>query len=373
MNTLIKLPFYAKTSLIFLGLFAFVSMLYVGQRIIVPVIYSTIIAIVLSPMVNFLTHLRMNRILAITITLIVAIAFVLAVVAFLCTQGARLSDSFPALREKFSLLTEQTVSWVSHTFKISESRLNTWLNDLRTEVSDSSGSALGQTLIYTGNFLIILILIPVYIFMILFYQPLLLEFVHKLFRTQKQGEVNEVLTAIKRIIQNYLVGLLIEAFLIASMNSISLLILGIDYAILLGVIGAIVNIIPYIGGILGVSLPFLLALATKPTVTNAMLVLVAYMIIQFIDNHYIVPKIVASKVKINALVSIIVVLAGSALWGIPGMLLSIPLTAIIKVICDHIVGLEPWGFLLGDTMPGETPVRMKIRRRFFRSKMAHQK
>jgi predicted PurR-regulated permease PerM len=69
-----------------------------------------------------------------------------------------------------------------------------------------------------------------------------------------------------------------------------------------------------------------------------------------IDNHYIVPYIVASKIKINALFSVIVVLAGNALWGIPGMFLSMPLLAIIKLICDHIEPLKPWGFLLGDTM-----------------------
>ena len=152
-----------------------------------------------------------------------------------------------------------------------------------------------------------------------------------------------------------------EAIIIATLNSVSLLLLGIEYAILLGVMGAIFNIIPFVGGILAVSFPFLMALATKPSFSYAFLVLLAYIIIQFIDNHYIVPKIVASKVKINALVSIIVVLTGSALWGIPGMLLSIPLTGIIKVIFDHIQGLKPWGFLLGDAMPGGTQTKVKFK------------
>ncbi len=77
----------------------------------------------------------------------------------------------------------------------------------------------------------------------------------------------------------------------------------------------------------------------------------SFYVIQLIDNNYIVPKIVASKVKINALFSIIVVFAGNALWGVPGMFLSIPMLAIIKLICDHIEPVKPWGFLLGDTMP----------------------
>lgn len=76
-----------------------------------------------------------------------------------------------------------------------------------------------------------------------------------------------------------------------------------------------------------------------------------YFIIQFVDNNFIIPKIVASRVQINAFVSISVVFVGGIIWGIPGMFLSIPITAILKVIFDHVEGLKPWGFLLGDIVP----------------------
>jgi predicted PurR-regulated permease PerM len=186
--------------------------------------------------------------------------------------------------------------------------------------------------------------------MFLFYQHLLIEFIHKLFKSSNQYEVNQVISTTKKIIQSYLVGLLIEAAIVASLNSASLLILGIDYAILLGVIGALLNVIPYIGGVIAVALPMMIALATKSPI-YALLVLASYILIQLIDNNYLIPKIVASKVKINALISVIVVLVGGALWGIPGMFLSIPLTAILKVIFDHIESLKPWGFLFGNIVP----------------------
>ena len=141
-----------------------------------------------------------------------------------------------------------------------------------------------------------------------------------------------------------------EVVIIAVMNSVALFILGVEYFILLGIIGALLNMIPYIGGIVAIALPVLVALATQSPAT-AGLVIVAYIIIQLIDNNFIMPTIVASKVKINALMSIVVVLIGGALWGIPGMFLAIPLTAIAKVIFDRIEPLQPWGFLLGDTMP----------------------
>jgi len=145
--------------------------------------------------------------------------------------------------------------------------------------------------------------------------------------------------------------LIIEAIIVATLDTTALLILGIDYAVLLGIIAALLNVIPYIGGLVAVALPMMVAVATKTTAWYAFYVLCFYYVIQLFDNNFIVPYIVASKVKINALFSIIVVFVGNAMWGIPGMFLSIPLLAIVKLIFDHIESLKPWGYLLGDSMP----------------------
>jgi predicted PurR-regulated permease PerM len=154
----------------------------------------------------------------------------------------------------------------------------------------------------------------------------------------------------KVVIQRYLIGLVFEFVIVATLNTLALLILGVEYAILLGIIGALLNIIPYIGGVISVAIYMLIAMVTKSP-EYMIYVFIAYTLIQFVDNNYIIPKIVASKVKINALFSVIVVIAGNALWGIPGMFLAIPMLAIVKLILDNIESSKPWGFLLGDTMP----------------------
>jgi len=346
MTTPFKIPFYVRASLISVGVFTFISALYISQRIVVPLIYAIIIAIVLSPIVNLLVRHKINRIVAIALTILIMIVVSVSIIALLSSQINMLSESFPKLITKFSQLLHQMEAWASDNFNISTLKINIWVDKINGELLDSCSLLIGPTLLNIGSVLVVLVLIPVYIFMILFYQPLLIGFIHKLFSTNKSDDVDEVLIATKRIIRSYLVGLLIEGSIIATLNSTSLLILGIDYAILLGVIGAILNVIPYIGGIIGVTLPMLIAFATK-SFTYAILVFVFSIFIQFIDNHFLIPKIVASKVQINALVSIIVVLAGGALWGVPGMFLSIPLTAILKVIFDHVDGLKPLGYLLG--------------------------
>ena len=355
----IKVPFYAKASLIFIGLFTFISMLYIARGIIVPIIYATVIAILLSPLVNFFVRKKINRVLAITISLGLLCIVTISFVVLLSSQLNVFTESFPRMLDKFYEMINKGVLWASANFNISTERINSFISVSKTSILNSSKVGIGNTLNTMGSAVILIFLIPVYVFMILFYHPLLLDFIRRLFGQSNIKEVNAVLSTTKTIVQKYLVALLLEAAIIATMNAAGLLILGIDYAIVLGIIGALLNVIPYIGGVAAVALPMMVALVTKSSPSYALLVLALYIIIQFIDNHYIIPKIVASKVKINALISIIVVITFGALWGIPGMFLSIPLTAIIKVIFDHIDSLKPWGFLLGDTMPAIAIFKIK--------------
>ena len=344
-----KVPFYAKLALIFIAIFSLIYTMYVGQRIIVPIVYAIIIAILLNPLVNFLIRKRVNKIIAISIAVILMIAGVLGVLYVVSSQISMLSDTYPALKLKLNITSTEIVQWVSQKFSIKASKINEWITITQTEAI--SNLLVGEKLTEAGQMLMTGILLPVYLFMILFYKPLLLEFIRKLFRPEHHNTLAEVFMNSKKIIQSYLVGLFFEMLIVAVLNSSGLLLLGIDYAIILGITGAILNIIPYLGGIIAIALPMSVAFVTKNSITYPILVFLIYIFIQFIDNHYIIPKIVASRVKLNALVSIIAVLIGGALWGIPGMFLSIPLTAVLKVIFDHVESVKPWGFLLGDIVP----------------------
>jgi predicted PurR-regulated permease PerM len=349
MESTFKIPFYVQAALVFICGFALIFTMHIGQEIIVPIVYAIILAILLNPLVNYLTGKKINKIVAITLAVTLAIAVVLVTLYFISVQLAQFTESYPQLKEKFSKTTDDLVRWWSQTFNVRQSKINLWIKESQAEAINDI--AIGESLSGVGHAMVTAVLLPVYIFMILYYKPLLLEFMHKLFRAEHHKVVIEVLSNTKKIIQTYLVGLGFELIIMAILNSVGLLLLGIEYAIILGVIGAILNIIPYIGGIIATALAMLIAFVTEDSMVYPLLVLGLYLFIQFIDNNYIVPKIVASRVQLNALISIIVVLLGGALWGISGMFLSIPLTAILKVIFDHIESLKPWGFLLGNIVP----------------------
>ncbi len=352
MDANFKIPFYAKIALISIALFFFVYTMYLGQQIIIPIVFGTIIAILLNPLVNFLMSKKINKIVSISIAVIVAILVVCGVFYMVSSQVTMFSETYPQLKAKFNASSSQLVHWISDRFNIRVSKINTWTKETQNEAIDNF--ELGERFMEVSHVIVTLMLLPVYLFMILYYKPLLLNFIRKLFGAEHQASVEGVLLKSKKIIQSYLVGLFFEMIIVATLSSVGLLILGIDYAVVLGITGAILNIIPFIGGIVAIALPMIIAFVTKESSTYAILVFVIYIVVQFIDNHYIIPKIVASRVQINALVSIIVILIGSALWGIPGMFLSIPLTAIFKVIFDHIESLKPWGFLLGNVVPTTT-------------------
>ena len=288
-----------------------------------------------------------NNIVSIVISMLIAFIILSAVVYFLSSQIIGFSQNFPVLKEKFASMLTQLQQWVQSTFGIAISRQVQLINNAL-----SSGNALlGKTVGTALGTLVIILILPVYIFMLLFYKKLILNFLYEVFAEENSKKVSDVLNQTKTAIQSYMVGLLLEAIIVAAMNSTALLILGVKYAILLGVIGAILNMLPYIGGIIAIALPILIATVTKNGFSTQLGILAAYAIIQFIDNNFLIPRIVSSKVKINALISIVIVLLGNLLWGIPGMFLSIPFVAVLKIIFDRIDGLRPWGKLLGDTMP----------------------
>jgi predicted PurR-regulated permease PerM len=297
--------------------------------------------------VNQIQRKGVGKILAIISSMLIALLVFGGIMYFISSQVVGFSENFPILKEKFYELLKQLQTWVDANFGISIVKQVELIN----EALNSSKALVGHTLGTAISTLIIIFILPVYVFLLLFYKTLLLDFLYESFAEKNSKQVADILKQTKSAIQSYMIGLLIEAIIVAALNSTALLILGVKYAILLGLIGALLNMLPYIGGIIAVALPVLIATVTKNGYSTQLGIVIAYIIIQFIDNNFLIPKIVSSKVQINALVSILIVLLGGALWGVAGMFLSIPFVAILKIICDRVEGMKPLGKLLGDEIP----------------------
>jgi predicted PurR-regulated permease PerM len=340
-------PFYLKSTVILFGLILFTYMLLALGDILVPFCFAILIAILLNPLCTLLQQLKVPKLFAVIITLLAAIVILGSIIWLLTTQLLQFGQSIPALKLKFEALIDGIENYIFSHFGIATDRQVTFIKDALNSSQALVGKTLGTVLGTIG----IIFIIPTYVFLMLFYKTLILNFVFEVFKEKHSQRVAEILRETKAAIQSYVVGLLIEMIIVSLLNSTALLILGVKYAILLGFMGGMLNMLPYIGGIIAIALPVMIATVTKDGYSTQLGIIIAYMVIQFIDNNIIFPRFVSIKVRINALISVIVVLLGNALWGIPGMFLSIPFIAILKIIFDRIDDLTPWGKLLGDTVP----------------------
>jgi predicted PurR-regulated permease PerM len=342
-----KYPFYIRSTVILLGLTLIVFILFELRDILIPLSLAIMMAILLNPFVTRLQKWGVPHMLSIIIALTTATVVFLGLGYFLASQVVSFGDDLPMLKEKVSGLFSSLQGSLHDHLGVSIKQQNKWLNETQSDINPVIGKLMGNVF---GIFSVALLL-PIFTLLLIYYKKLILNFLFESFSETNANNISEVLVKTKSAIQNYMVGLLIEGVIVAALNSAALLILGVKYAILLGVIGAIVNILPFIGGVLAIIFPVIIATITKDGIQTQLLVIVAYIIIQFTDNHVLIPFIVSSKVRINALLSIIVVLLGGILWGIAGMFLAIPFVGVLKIIFDRVDGLKPWGRLLGNEIP----------------------
>lgn len=353
-STFDNMPFYIKFSIFFVGICAFGFLIYIGQDIITPLFLALLVAILLDPVVSLFQRIKIPRTIAISLALTLGILLVSGLIYFISIQLSLFNESLPMFKEKFNMVLDQTKTWAASEFNISRESINVQVNNLSKSLFEGTGALIGYTVLTLTELIVVWLLIPVYAYLFLYYQTLFLAFIEQVSDKKNQNTIKEVMTEGNKMIQSYLIGLVLEVIIMSVLNSAGLLILGIEYAILLGILGALLNIIPYLGGVVSTALPMLVALVTEDSLVSPLLVLAVYLIIQFLDNNIIVPLVVASRVKINALVSIIVVLIFGALFGLTGMFLAIPLTAIIKIIFDRIDSLKPYGLILGTQIPTDT-------------------
>ncbi len=357
-------PHYHQFSHSLLSLAILTATIYLGQDILVPLAMSGLLAVLLRPVEARLIRMGMHKVFAISLALLLAIILIAGLTALLSMQLADLTDDLPKIRQNLSDFFSDAKRWVRREYNVSYRQQEKYLQKAQAETLDSLQST--GTLSFITGPLGTLTLIPIYVFLLLYYRTMLLHFVVVLFAEKHTERVREVLSEVKAVVQSYMVGLLIETACVAALNSIGLLILGVQYAILLGIMAAILNLVPYIGGLVATVLTVIITFSNNPEPSLIAGVVSVFLFVQFIDNNVLVPLIVASKVRINALVSIVGVLVGGALAGVSGMFLSIPAIAILKVVFDRVDSLRPWGVLLGDQTPeeaGSNLFRLPRRRR----------
>ncbi len=351
-----------KRSIELLGLFLVGALLVLGSNIIMPLIMAFFISIVLLPPYRFFRKKRFPNVLAILLPILIMLTVVAAIGWFFSAQAARLIADFPQIQKNVSLHLNSLSRWIDQISHFSPTEQIKFVNEQSAKLLNYAAAILGGAAGSVSSAFIFMGLLPIYVFLMLNYKNLLLRFIFMWFPAEQHDKVEEVLSESESIIKSYLIGLLIQVTYMTVFLGGILLLFGIKHALLIGVLFALLNLIPYIGALIGNILGVLLTLSSSQSLTPVLIVLSTIAFVQFLDNNILMPRIVGSKVRINALGAIVGVLVGGAIAGISGMFLSLPVIAVIKIIFDRSEMFKPWGVLLGDENPNESPMRKRMLR-----------
>ncbi len=238
MPNLKKYPFYLRSTVILFGLVLCSYALANLRGILIPFSFALFLAILLNPLVDRLQQWKVPKVAAILLALAIAIVVIAGIWYFLATQMMHFTDQLPVLERK----TDELVSKLQHELssKIPLEKQNQYIGEAKAGIKPLVGQLLGSVM----GTLTTVFLLPVYTFLMIYYKTLMLNFLYDIFAEENAREVSTVLRQVKGAIQSYMYGLLIEGLIVAALNTLALVILGVPYAILLGVLGALLNVLP---------------------------------------------------------------------------------------------------------------------------------
>lgn len=350
------MPLTVKRSIELLGIALIGVLLVIGNDIIMPIIMAFFISIVLLPIFRFLRKYKFPEIAAIILPILLLAIFIGLIVWFFSAQFATLVNEFPEIKKNVSSHLNSISAWISSISDFSTKEQVKFINDKSNDLLGMAGKAASGAAVTLSSVFVFMGLLPIYIYLMLFYKDILLRFIFMWFKPEHHPRVKDAIYETESIIKNYLVGLLIQVTYMTILLGGILLLVGIKHALLIGVIFAILNLIPYVGALIGNIIGVMLTLTSSTELWPVLTVLLVIAGVQFLDNNILMPRIVGSKVKINALFAILGVIIGGSIAGVSGMFLALPIIAVLKIIFDRTDSFKQWGVLLGDERPSKSPM-----------------
>ncbi len=355
-----KLPLTIRRSIELISICAAGVVIVFGQGVIMPLLTAFFIALLLLPVFRWFRKYKIPEALSIVLCIVLLFLVIAGIAFFLSWQIGSFVSDIESIKKNLIIHWNNLSQWISTKTNYSVDQQLAMIKQQGSKLGSNAGSQLQGAAVSLSGIFVFLGLLPIYIFLIMFYRNLLLRFVYLWFTEAQHPKVKEAVEETEVMVKYYLLGLLIQiAYLTILLGGI-LMLFGIKHAILIGITFAILNLIPYLGALIGNLIGVLLTLTTSQELWQIWAVLGTIAFVQFLDNNILMPRIVGSKVKVNALASIVGIVVGGTLTGISGMFLSIPVMALLKIVFDKSAHLQQWGVLLGDARPRQSPISNRI-------------
>lgn len=358
---MLKLPSYLKFFVILFGLIMMFFVLIIGRSFIIPVLTAFIFALILQPVCRFLEKWKVPRGLSAMLSIILIFVVLFFTFYFISIQVGSISRDLTAIGTKFQGFIDEANQWLSDNLDIAEGQQSAYFKESIADFVQNSSSILTNTLSATADFFTSLVLIFISLFFLLYYRSFFVEFLYRLVPSANHHQLKTIIQNGSSVVRAYVIGLFTVILILAVLNTTGLMLIGIEHAMFFGVLAAMLTVIPYFGVFIGSILPILFAFLTKDSLWYPVGVAIMFWAVQFLEGNFITPNIVGNKVSLNPFVVILALFIGGMVWGAIGMVLAIPIVAMLKVIFDSVDSLKPFGFLMGypphESGEGEPPAK----------------
>lgn len=353
-------PALQKPVYVLFFLFLIIAGIYFARPFLVPLCFGGLLSMLFLPASRWLQKKGFSDGIAILTCVLLFVAVIAGIVWLITWQVTDLASDIGSIEQKLTKMMNDVKQSINKKFGISTKQQDEFLNS-------SKGSSGGMSSVVTGigsgmmSFMVDFILVLVYIFLFMYYRGHIKKFILQLVPDREKANAEEIVAGIQKVSQQYLTGLSLMIVGLWIMYSIGFSIVGVKFPVFFAILCGLLEIVPFVGNLTGNLLTILMVIIQGGGTGMIVGVLITYAIVQFLQTYILEPLVVGAEVNINPLFTIIILVAGELVWGIPGMVLAIPLLGIVKIICDHIEPLKPYGFLIGQQKKKKTGLLAKAK------------
>ncbi|MGZ8541855.1 MAG: AI-2E family transporter [Chitinophagaceae bacterium] len=334
-----------RAVLFLLLIFLVVAGLWFAKPFLIPVCFGALLAMLFLPLSRWLERKKIPKGLAILLCILLLLSIITTIILVISWQVTDLTSEVTDIENRVRKMVAEIEQSITNRFGIpAKQQEKIWQQQAQNSTAMGILSNIGSAAM---GLLVDFILCMVYIFLFMYYRTRIKKFILQLIPDRQKENAQQVIHDIQKVTQQYLTGIGLMMLCLWVMYSIGFSIVGVKYAVFFAILCGLLEIVPFIGNLTGNLLTILMVIIQGGGPGMVLAVLVTYAIVQFLQTYFLEPLVVGAEVNINPLSTILILVLGELIWGIPGMILAIPLLGIVKIICDHIEPLKPFGFLIG--------------------------
>jgi predicted PurR-regulated permease PerM len=317
--------------------------LYFGRGFFILISFAGLLAMLMTPVSNKLENRGVSRVFSSVLSVLIIVAIFSGVIILLSAQIGNIGKELPLILLRYEEIKLDIQAWINDSLGVSSQQLRVHASDVFNNAGSFLTAMVKGTFAFTGGLLLVL----VFIFLFLMQRNKYENFVVMLYNEEKRKEAKEMINKISKVAQQYLTGRLIAACIMGILFLIGFSVIGLKNAVVLSLIVAIMTIIPYVGALIGGLVPFFISIIDG-SLNQPIWVIIIILAVNVIDHYFIEPYVVGGSVNISPFFTIFVLILGGIIWGIPGIILFLPLSGILKIVFENVEGLQPYASLIGD-------------------------